>query len=73
MKGYRNALKILVVKPEGNRQLGRHRCRYEDNIKINVREIRRDCGLDPCFNWKTRGELLLKVKGLAFLKSLLNP
>jgi hypothetical protein len=30
---------ILVGKPEGNRPLGRHRCRWEDNIKICFREI----------------------------------
>jgi hypothetical protein len=34
----RNAYKILVGKPEGNRQLGRLRSRWEDNIKMNLRE-----------------------------------
>jgi hypothetical protein len=46
MKENRNAFKILVVKQEGNRPLGRRRCRYEDNIKMNTREIGWDCGLD---------------------------
>jgi hypothetical protein len=35
----RNAYKILVRKPEGKRPLGKPRCRWEDNIKMNLREI----------------------------------
>jgi hypothetical protein len=35
----RNAYRILVGKPEGRRPLGRHRCIWEDIIKIDVREI----------------------------------
>jgi hypothetical protein len=34
----RNACKILVGKPEGKRPLGRPRCSWVDNIKIDVRE-----------------------------------
>jgi len=34
MMEMRNAFKILIVKPEENRPLGRHRFRREDNIKI---------------------------------------
>jgi hypothetical protein len=33
----RNAYRILVGNPEGNRPLGRHRRRWEDNIKMNLR------------------------------------
>jgi hypothetical protein len=33
------AYRILVGKPEGRRPLGRFRCRWEDNIKINLREM----------------------------------
>jgi hypothetical protein len=29
----------LVIKPEGRRLLGRHRHRWEDNIKIDLKEI----------------------------------
>jgi hypothetical protein len=36
----RNAYKILVRKPEGRRPLGRPRCRWEDNIKMDLRELR---------------------------------
>jgi hypothetical protein len=35
----RNACRILVEKPEGKRPLGRHRRRWEDNIKMDLREI----------------------------------
>jgi hypothetical protein len=28
-----------VGKPEGNRTLGRHRCRWEDNIKLYLQEF----------------------------------
>jgi hypothetical protein len=35
----RNAYRILVGKPEGQRPLGRPRRRFEDNIKIDLREI----------------------------------
>jgi hypothetical protein len=32
----------LVGKPEGKRQLGRPRCRWEDNIKMDFQEV--ECG-----------------------------
>jgi len=35
----RNAYKILVGKPEGKRPLGRFKCRWEDNIRMNLWEI----------------------------------
>jgi hypothetical protein len=34
----RNAYRILVGNPEGNRPLGRPRCRWVDNIKMDLRE-----------------------------------
>jgi hypothetical protein len=34
----RNECRILVGKPEGRRPLGRPRCRWLDNIKIDLRE-----------------------------------
>jgi hypothetical protein len=37
-----NAYKILLEKPEGKRPLGRPRCRWEDNIRMVLREI--GCG-----------------------------
>jgi hypothetical protein len=35
----RGAYNILVGRPEGRRPLGRPRCRWEDNIKVDLREI----------------------------------
>ncbi|PNF15776.1 hypothetical protein B7P43_G10443 [Cryptotermes secundus] len=35
----RNAYRILVGKPEGSRTLVRPRCRWVDNIKMDLREI----------------------------------
>jgi hypothetical protein len=35
----RNAYRMLVGKPEGKRPLGRPRCRWVENIKIDLREI----------------------------------
>jgi hypothetical protein len=34
-----NAYRVLVGKPERKRLLGRPRCRWEDNIKIDLRQI----------------------------------
>ena len=31
-------------KPEGKRPFGRPRLRWEDNIKMDLREVGRDCG-----------------------------
>jgi hypothetical protein len=30
---------IFVGKPEGKRPLGRTRCKWEDNIKMNLKEV----------------------------------
>jgi hypothetical protein len=35
----RNAYRILVGKPEGKRPLGRPRCRWVDNIKMDLGEV----------------------------------
>jgi hypothetical protein len=35
----RGAQRALVGKPEGRRPLGRPRRRWEDNIKMNLREV----------------------------------
>jgi hypothetical protein len=35
----RGAYRILVGRPEGRRPLGRHRRRWEDNIKIDLQEV----------------------------------
>jgi hypothetical protein len=38
--------RVLVGRPEGKRPLGKHRRRWEDNIKLELREI----GIDGA-NW----------------------
>jgi hypothetical protein len=37
---------VLVGKPEGKRPLGRHRHRWEDNIRMDFQEV--GCG---CVDW----------------------
>ncbi|KAJ4427807.1 hypothetical protein ANN_25461 [Periplaneta americana] len=36
---FRNAYRVLVGRPEGKRPLGRPRRRWEDNIKMDLREV----------------------------------
>ena len=43
MKQFRNAYRVLVGKPESKRPFGRPRRRWEDNIKMDWREV----GCDP--------------------------
>ena len=43
--------RILVKKPEGKRPLGRPRCRWEDNIKMDLQEVGGGCG-----DWKELAE-----------------
>jgi len=38
----RNLYRVLVVKPERKRPFGRPRCRWEDNIKMDLQEV--GCG-----------------------------
>jgi hypothetical protein len=45
----RGAYRALVGKPEGRRPLGRPRCRWEDNIKMNLREV--GCGAQTGLIW----------------------
>jgi len=35
----RNIHRVLVGKPEGNRQLGRPSLRWEDNIEMDLQEV----------------------------------
>ena len=35
----RGVLRVLVGKPDGKRPLGRPRCRWEDNIKMDLQEV----------------------------------
>ena len=40
----RGVYRVLVGKPEGMRPLGRPRRRWEDNIKMDLQEVRGGCG-----------------------------
>jgi transposase len=46
MREERGVYRILVGRPEGKRRLGRPRRRWEDNVKMKLREI----GIDGA-NW----------------------
>ena len=39
----RGVYRVLVGKPEGGRPLGRPRRRWEDNIRLDFREVGCDC------------------------------
>jgi hypothetical protein len=41
--------RVLVGKNEGKRQLGRSKCRWEDNIKMDIQEI--ECGVWTELSW----------------------
>jgi len=40
----RGVYRVLVGKPEGKSPLGRPRCRWEDNIKMDLQEVGGACG-----------------------------
>jgi hypothetical protein len=39
MEEKRNVYTLLMGKPEGKKALGRRRCRWVDNIKMDMREM----------------------------------
>jgi hypothetical protein len=40
------AYRVLVAKPEGKRPLRRPRYRWEDEIRMDIREMAGRCGVD---------------------------
>ena len=44
MEEGRGVHKVLVGKPDGKRPLGRPRCRWEDNIKMDLQKVRKGFG-----------------------------
>jgi hypothetical protein len=58
----RGVYRVLVGRPEGRRPLGRRRRRWEDNIKMDLREI----GIDWA-NW-----IQGRVQWRAFVNTLMN-
>jgi hypothetical protein len=69
MEVKRNACRILVRMPEGKRPLGRPRCRWVDNIKMDLREIGWDAidWIDPAQNRDQWRALLNTVMNLRVL------
>jgi len=49
MEERRGAYRVLVVKPEGMKPLGRPRCRWQDNIKMDLQEV--DVGVWTRSSW----------------------
>jgi hypothetical protein len=61
----RGAYRVLVGRPESKRPLGRPRRRWEDNIKMDLREIRIDGA-----NWIRLAQD--RVQWRAFVKMVMN-
>jgi hypothetical protein len=61
----RGVYRILVGRPEGNRPLGGPRRRWEDNIKLDLREI----GIDGA-NWIRLAQD--RVQWWAFVNTVMN-
>jgi hypothetical protein len=61
----RGVYRVLVGRPEGKRQLGRPRRRWEDNIKMNLREI----GIDGA-NWIQLAQN--RVQWWAYVNTVMN-
>jgi hypothetical protein len=61
----RGVYRVLVGKPEGKRPLGRPRHRWEDNIKLHVREI----GIDEA-NWIQLAQD--RIQWRAFVNTVIN-
>jgi hypothetical protein len=61
----RGVYRVLVGRPEGKRPLGRPRRRWEDNIKVDLREI----GINRA-NWNRLAQD--RVRWWAFLSTVMN-
>jgi hypothetical protein len=61
----RGAYRVLVGRPEGKRPLGRPRCRWEGNIKMDLGEI----GIDG-LNWIQLAQD--RVQWWAFVNTVMN-
>jgi len=49
--GGERCLQVLLGRPEGKRPLGRSRHKWEDNIKMDLREIGIDGRIGFCWLW----------------------
>jgi hypothetical protein len=61
----RGVYRVLVGRSEGKRPLGRPRCRWEDNIKMNLGEI----GIDKA-NWIQLAQDRVQLR--AFVNTVMN-
>jgi hypothetical protein len=61
----RGGYRVLVGRPEGKRQMGRPRRRWEDNIKMDLREIWIDVA-----NWIQLAQNMFQWKG--FVNMVMN-
>jgi hypothetical protein len=61
----RGAYRVLIGRPKGKRPLGRPRCRWEENIKMDLREI----GIDGV-NWIWQAQD--RVRWRAFVNTVMN-
>jgi hypothetical protein len=61
----RGAYRVLVGRPEGKRPLGRPKSRWEDNIKLDLREIEIDGA-----NWIRLAQD--RVQWRAFVNTVMN-
>jgi hypothetical protein len=46
MEAKRSVYKVLVGKPEEKTLLGRHKHRWEYNVKIHLKDVIGECGVD---------------------------
>ena len=65
----RDVYRVLVGKPEGKRQLGRPRRRWEDSIKMDLQEV--ECGYMDWIElaqdkdrWRTIGNAVMNLRVL---------
>jgi hypothetical protein len=68
----RGVHRVLVGKPEGKRQLGRPRRRWEDNIKMDLQEVGGGCGdwMEDRDMWRTLVNTVMnfrvpKIRGIS--------
>jgi hypothetical protein len=59
------AYRVLIGRPEGKRPLGRPRCRWEDNINMDIREI----GIDGS-NWIRLAQDMIQWQ--TFVSTIMN-
>jgi len=62
----RSVYRVLVGKPKGRRPLGRPRRRWEDNIRMDLREV----GLD-CVDWMELAQD--RDRWRALVSAVMNP